>query len=415
MGAVMAERRRALPADFWRLWTASSVSAIGDGVRAAALPLLAAGLTRDPQTVALVGVAAGLPWLLLALPAGAMVDRWDRKRTMWTVDFGRAAVMGLLAVAVASGHVTIPLLLAVAFVLGSAETLFDSAPQASLPVVVPAAGLERANSRLYAGMVVGGAFAGPPLGGLLFAAAAAAPFGVDGASFLVAALLALRLRTNLAVPRSGLGPTRLGARIVEGLRWLWWHRELRAMCILVTVWNLVENGVFAILVLWALEVLRLPTAFYGVLLAGLAAGGVVGSLLADRLGRALGIGWAIAACVGGSVAAYAGLGLTGQSGVAFVLLALIGATAMVWNVLSVSFRQAIVPSRLQGRVNSVYRGASWGVIPVGAALGGFTADHLGLRAPFLLGAAVLTVAGAVSLPHLRTASLAGARAAAAEG
>jgi MFS family permease len=161
-------------------------------------------------------------------------------------------------------------------------------------------------------------------------------------------------------------------------------------------------------------VLRLPEATYGVLLAGLAVGGVVGSLLADRLGRSLGAGRAIGLSLWGSVLAYAGLGLTTNGIVGFVLLALIGAAAMVWNVLTASFRQAVVPGRLQGRINSVYRGAAWGVIPIGAALGGTVADQLGLRAPFLLAANVLAAAGAVGLPHLRTARLARARIATTE-
>jgi predicted MFS family arabinose efflux permease len=402
---------RRLPADFWRLWAAATVSGVGDGVRAAALPLLAAGLTRDPQLVSLVAAAAGLPWLLFALPAGALVDRWDRKRVLWGVDFGRAAVMGALAVVVVIGHASIPLLLVFAFLLGSAQTLFDSAAQAALPAVVPGPLLERANGRLYAGMMVAGGFAGPPLGGVLFAVAAAVPFGVDAVSFLAAALLALSLRTDLAVPATAGAPAqRLAGQIREGLQWLWRHPQLRAMCLLLTVWNLVENAVFAILVLWALEVLRLPQAAYGVLVAGLAAGGVLGSLLADRLGQALGAGLAIAASLWVSVLAYAGMGLTSHGTVGFALLALVGAAAMVWNVLTASFRQAVVPGRLQGRINSVYRGATWGVIPIGAALGGAAADHLGLRTPFLLGAALLAVAGAIGLPHLRSARLAQARA-----
>jgi hypothetical protein len=137
-----------LPADFWRLWSAATISGAGDGVRVVALPLLAAGLTRDPRAVSLVAVAAGLPWLLSALPAGALVDRWDRKRVLWSVDFARAAVMAGLVVGVALGHASIPLLLVVAFLLGSAQTLFDSAAQAALPVVVPRPDLERANGRL---------------------------------------------------------------------------------------------------------------------------------------------------------------------------------------------------------------------------------------------------------------------------
>jgi MFS family permease len=402
---------RRLPADFWRLWSAATISGVGDGVRLAALPLLAAGLTRDPQWVSLVAAAAGLPWLLFALPAGALVDRWDRKRVLWGVDFGRTAAMGGLAVVVGLGQASIPLLLVFAFLLGSGQTLFDSAAQAAMPAVVPGPLLERANGRLYAGMLVAGGFAGPPLGGVLFAAAAAVPFGVDAASFLAAALLALSLRADLAVPATAGAPVqRLAGQIREGLWWLWRHPQLRAMCLLLTVWNLVENAIFAILVLWALEVLRLPQAAYGVLVAGLAAGGVAGSLLADRIGRGLGAGRAIAVSLWASVVAYAGMGLASHGAIGFALLALVGAAAMVWNVLTASFRQAVVPGRLQGRINSVYRGATWGVIPIGAALGGATADHLGLRTPFLLGAALLAVAGAIGLPHLRTARLTQARA-----
>ncbi len=410
----MPNSRRRLPADFWRLWSAATISGIGNGVRLTALPLLAAGLTRDPQSVSLVAAAGGLPWLLLALPAGALVDRWDRKRVLWGADFARTAVVGLLALAVAGGLASVPLLGTAAFLLGSAETLFANAAQATVAVVVPRAHLEHANGRLYAGELVAGVFVGPPLGGVLFAVAAAVPFAVDAATFLVAALLAVSLRADLAVPATGTEQRqrRFRAQIAEGVRWLWRHRELRAMCLLLTLWNLVENAVFAILVLWALEVLRLPQAAYGVLLTGLAAGGVFGSLLADRLAKAAGAGASIACSLWVTVLAYAGLGLTTHGVVAFGLLGLVGAAAMVWNVLTAAFRQAVVPSRLQGRINSVYRGASWGVIPIGAALGGAAADHLGLRAPFLLAAGLLAVAGAVGLPHLRTGRLARARAAA---
>jgi MFS family permease len=142
---------------------------------------------------------------------------------LWGVDLGRAAVAGLLALAVAGGLATVPLLIVAAFLLGSGETLSDSAAQAALPGVVPAAHLERANGRLYAGIVVAGGFAGPPLGSVLFAAAAAVPFGFDSMTFLVAALLALGLRTDLTVPAAtepGMPAGRFRAQIAEGVRWL---------------------------------------------------------------------------------------------------------------------------------------------------------------------------------------------------
>jgi MFS family permease len=357
-----AQQRPSAPRRLVAAVGAATISAVGDGVRFAALPLPAAGLTRNPQLVSLVAAAEGLPWLLLSLPAGAPVDRWDRKRVLWGVDLGRAAVAGLLALAVAGGLATVPLLIVAAFLLGSGQTLSDSAAQAALPGVVPAAHLERASGRLYAGIVVAGGFAGPPLGSALFAAAAAVPFGFDSVTFLVAAL-ALGLRADLTVPAAtepGKPAGRFRAQIAEGLRWLWGHRELRAMCLLLTLWNLVENAIFAILVLWALELLRLPSAGHGVLLTGLAAGGVLGSMLADRLGRSFGTGRSVAAALWSTVLAYAGLGLTSRAAVAFVLLAVVGAAAMVWNV----------------------------------------------RAPFLLSAALLAVANAVGLPHLSTARLA---------
>jgi predicted MFS family arabinose efflux permease len=402
-----------LPADFWRLWSASTVSNLGDGVRMSALPLLAAGLTHDPRAVSLVVAAEGLPWLLFALPAGAMVDRWDRKRVLFAVNLARAAVLALLTAAVAADAVSIPLLLAMAFAVGSAETFADSAAQAALPAVVPAAQLERANGRLYAGMVVAGAFAGPPIGSALFVLAAAWPFGADAAICALAAVLLFGMRANLTVPAEERSRGRLLGQIGEGLRWLWRHQQLRVICLLLTLWNLVETALFAIVVLWALEVLRLPEASYGVLLTGLAVGGVAGSLLAERLSRKIGPARGMAASIAGTAVGYAGMGLTRHGVVAFFLLLLVGCAAFAWNVLSASFRQAVVPTRLQGRVNSAYRFATWGIVPVGAALGGLTADRFGLQAPFLGAAVLLGVAGIVAMPRLRTADLTRARSEAA--
>jgi hypothetical protein len=235
------------------------------------------------------------------------------------------------------------------------------------------------------------------LGGLLFVLAAAAPFGFDAATFLVAAVLVASLRADLSVA-AGEAPARRGLRveIAEGLGWLWRHPELRAMCVLLTLWNLLENALLAIVVLYALEVLRLPEASYGLLLAGLA----------------VGTGASLAAALWATVAAYTGMGLTSHGVVAFALLALAGAAAFVWNVLTVSFRQAVIPARLLGRVSSAFRFATWGVMAPGAALGGLAARLLGLRAPFLLSAGLLALVGVLTLPRLGNDRLAQARAAA---
>jgi MFS family permease len=400
----------AMAADFWRLWGASTISSLGDGVRFAAIPLLAARLTHDPGRVALVTAAQGAAWVVFGLPSGALADRWDRRRTMAACDGLRCVLALTLAIAVAAGRGSIPLLMVIGFLLAATETFFYSAAQAALTGVLTDADLERGNGRMLGAKVLGEGFVGPPAGAALFVVAAAAPFALDAVTFGLAALLALSIRTHLSSP--ALGRRSLTAEVGQGLRWLWQHAELRTIMILLTIWNLAESAVFAVLVLWSLETLHLPEAGYGVLIAFLAGGGVAGSLLADRLSKRLGEGRAMAATVIVTAATHTGLGLTRWPAVAYALMAVIGLAAFVWNVITASFRQSVVPLALQGRVSSVYRFGTWGVMSVGALLGGATASRWGLQAPFLVTAAALATAGTLTLPRLTNARLDAARAAA---
>lgn len=233
--------RSSLGARFWRIWVAAGVSTLGDGVREVALPLLAVTVTRDPALVAAVSVAGRLPWLLLSLVSGALVDRLDRRRVMGTVDVVRAGIVLSLALAVAVGLTSVALLCIIAFALGTGETLFDNAAQAIMPSVVRRDQLESANSRLYAAQVASFEFVGPPLGALLFATAAEVPFVVDGVSFAVAALV-LTMAGSYRPVRPAGPPARLRAEIVEGLRWLWNHRPLRTLGLMLGVWNLLTTG-----------------------------------------------------------------------------------------------------------------------------------------------------------------------------
>jgi predicted MFS family arabinose efflux permease len=337
---------------------------------------------------------------VFGLPSGALADRWDRRRTLWMCDAVRCVLAAVLAIAVATGFASIPLLVVTAFALVATETLFYSAGQSALPAVVAPADLPRANGRMYAATLLGHGFIGPPAGAFLFGLAASAPFGVDAVSFGLAALLAARLRTDLRPAPVDGPPSTLAADIGEGWRWLWRHTELRTLMLFLTVWNVVEAAMFAVLVLWSLETLGLPEAGYGLLIASLAVGGVVGSVLAERVGRWLGAGRAMAFSAAATVAVYAGLGLTSNWVVAIVLMSLLGLAAFVWNVLTAAFRQCVVPARIQGRVSSVYRFATWGAIAGGALLGGVTTDLLGQRAPFLMAALGLAGASVVCLPWL---------------
>jgi MFS family permease len=238
------------------------------------------------------------------------------------------------------------------------------------------------------------------------------PFALDSISFGVAALLVLSLRGSFRVPRAG-PPTRLGHEIREGLQWLWAHRLIRSLAIMLGIWNLVSTATGAILVLFALEVLHLHDVAYGLLFTAWAAGGLVGSFVATRIIGRLGHARALLGTVVVGAATSAGIGLGSSPWLVGALLAVEGVAIVVWNVITVSARQALVPPALFGRVNSVYRFVGWGVMPVGAALGGVLAKTIGLRAPYLLAAAVLVVmavlARRVIAPRSFDAVLAAAR------
>lgn len=396
-----------LAADFWRLWAASVVSRLGSGIASAATPLLAATLTRDPRQIALVTVFAGLPWLLFALHTGALADRWHRRRVMWGCDLVSAGVYSVLAVAVLAGQAALWTLCAVAFAAATVSTLFDSASQAALPSIVPRSLLARANSRLYVGTVMAGLFAGPPLGSWLFSAVDGLPFALNAVSFVGSAALVFSIRTRFNA--AARGRTSLRHDVGEGIRWLWAHRQLRAIVVLLTLWNLTENATVSVLVLYALEDLGLNASAYGLLLTGVAVGGIIGATAAPRLERRVGTGVVIAATVIATVAADVGLALTRRPAVAVGLLGVVGAAAFAFNVVSVSYRQAAVPEGLQGRISSAYRFATWGINPVGAVLGGVMAQGAGIAAVFWFAAAVLALTGLVALPAITNRSLAAGR------
>ena len=403
--------RRPLGSDYRRLWTAAGVSTLGDGVRLAALPLLAASITRDPGAVAAVTLAGGLPWLLFSLVSGAVVDRVDHRQVMWMVDSGRAVVMFGLATAVVFDATSIPLLVVVAFLLGTGETLFDNAAQSFMPSVAPRERLEEANSRLYAVQISSQEFVGPPVGSLLFAAAMAAPFFLDAGSFVAAAALVLGIRGGGRSRRPETGTqTRLATEIGEGLRWLWQHRLLRTLALMLGAWNLLTTASGAVFVLFATEDLHVSTAGFGLLFSAGAVGSILGSVLATRIIRGVGAGAALLTAVAVSGLAYFVVALTSNAYLVGAMGAIGGFLAIVWNVITVSLRQAIIPDELLGRVNSVYRFLGWGMMPIGAALGGVVASAFGLRSTYWIGGAILLAMALVTFRIVNNRAIADARA-----
>ena len=397
-----------LSRDYWRLWWANAISSTGDGAFVAALPLLAVTITRDPRLVSVVTAATYLPWLLLSLPAGAVVDRYDRATLMWRAQAVQAAVVTIIAVLVVAHQASIEVLAAGGLLLGSAEVIFSNAAQSILPALVPPELLPKANGSQQVSLTVGESFLGPPAGSLLFAAAAALPFGLDAVSFAGSAALLARLpRTGHAAENAENAENakrpRIRTQIAEGLRWLARHRLLRVVAVLLGIYNFANQMGQAVLVLLATQTLHVSTRGYGLLLAASAVGSVIGGLVNPILTRRIGMLPSLVLPALVDAAAFVGIGLAPGPLVVAALLAVQGFSVAMWNVVTVSLRQRVVPGHLLGRVNSVYRMLGWGLMPIGALAGGFVAHAAGLRAPYIVAGLLCGLSALVALPILLVA------------
>lgn len=385
-------------AGFRRLWTSSGLSNLADGTFKVALPLVAVHTTREPTLIAGLVFALTLPWLVFALPAGALTDRFDRRRTMLWANAARAALVAVLAVAVASGWASIWLLYAVAFAAGIAETLYDTSAQSLLPQLVDRDRLPRANSRLFAVELTAHEFVGPPVAGLLVAAGAVAAFTAPAALWLVALAVLWSVRGTFKVHREHR--TTLRADIAEGLRFLLRHRLLRGLAVVVGLFNVANTASGAVLVLYAVgpgSAMGLTGQVFGLLLTAPAVGSLVGSLAAERVIAALGRGRSLAAGFVAGTLMVAAPAVTTDPYVVAAAFAVAGCGIAVLNVVAVSLRQHVTPDRLLGRVNSAYRLVAWGTMPLGAAIGGGLAQAFGLRAVFVIRTGV-SLAALVGLP-----------------
>ncbi len=374
---------------FNRLFAASTLSNLGDGVVITAFPLLAASISSSPQAVAGMTAAATLPWLLFGLPAGVIVDRVNRVRLMWIVDLGRAIAVGGLGLLILDGNATLAALYAVVFVLGVAETLFDSAAMAVVPGVVEGESLEKANGRLFAGQLTANQFVGPPLGALLFGLATSLPPLVDSVTFLMSAVLLTGVRVKRSV--EVVERRSLGVELREGLAWVWHIRNIRTLAIGAAVINLAHTGAMAVLVLFATVVLGLPELGYGALFVLAAIGALAGSLTASRVAARFGRRPTVLGSVAVMAVSLVLIGVTRSVVVAGLGMLAMSLGAEYWNVVAVSYRQNATPDRLLGRVMSAYRFIAYGSFPLGALLGGFLAATFGLPATFTVGGILIAL------------------------
>lgn len=380
---------------FARLWAAAGASTLADGVLLIALPLLAADLTRDPLQVSVVASIGWLPWLVIGPLAGALVDRWDRKRILAYSAAVRVAGVSGLAAATVLDRSSVALLLIVGFCLGCGRALFDSSSQAIIPDLVGRAprALQLANSRLVGTQMVNELFAGGPIGGLLYAVAVALPF-VCGAVLYAASCVmsALIPRPNRIVPATDPGTaTTVRTEIVEGMRYLAGHRLLLTLAVTAAMVNLAFMAGEAILVIFAKERLGLGSVGFGLLTIPPAIGGLLASMFATRLTQRFGPGTTLIGTLVALAIAQFCLGLATSPWLAGAALAVSGAGAALYNILAQSLRQSTVPNRLLGRVIATSRLIGLGAIPLGGVVGGVLAHQVGLSSPFLVGAAALAL------------------------
>lgn len=363
------------------LIASSWVSNVGDGIALAAGPLLVASLTSDARLVALGATLQWLPPLLFGLLAGALADRWDRRRIVLVVNVARAVVLATLAVAVAGGHATVGLVLGLLFLLGTAEVFADNAAQTFLPMLVARDDLAVANARLQTGFITLNQLAGPPVGAALFAAGAAWPAAgqaliVSAAAVLVARIVLPPHRPDPAVRQH------LGRDIVEGVRWVRHHAAVRTLVLTIFTFNITFGAAWSVLVLYATQRLGLGSVGFGLLTTVSAVGGLAGTAAYGWITRRVSLGNLMRIGLVVETLTHLGLALTRQPAVALAIFFVFGAHAFVWGTTSVTVRQRAVPRALQGRVGAVNMVGVFGGLVLGSGLGGVLAEQYGVTAPF---------------------------------
>ena len=380
-----------LGASYWKLWSATTVSNLGDGIVSIAYPWLASAVTRSPLLIALSAVVSRLPWLIFTLHAGVITDRFNRKRIIVAMD----SVRGLLTIAVGffvylerdslpslneltsltdleTNYTLYSVILITAFLFGLAEVLRDNSAQTLMPAVVEDKDLEKANGRMWSAESLTNSFIGPPLGSFIIAIAIFLPFFVDAVTFFIAAALIASMKPTVKsfAPEAKSEPINFKAEIKEGFSWLWSHTLLRPMAIILGLINGIAALTGAVFILFAQEVLDTTVFIFAVLGTAAAVGGILGGLLGPKVSEKIGSGRSLALALFAMPLCTLLIGFTSQWQVVWLLVAVSTFTGVLWNVVTVSLRQSLIPSNLLGRVNSVYRFFAWGTIPIGTLLGG---------------------------------------------
>ncbi len=376
--------------NFWVLWSATAASNLADGIFKLALPLLATSLTDSPALIAGVAFAVRLPWLLFALLAGVLADRFDRRVMMINANAIRVIALLIMVLISLMGGMTLPVIYLVALLLGIAETLADTAGSSILPSMVDAEGLEQANARLVGVTTLTNEFIGPPLGGALAAMSFALAFATSSGLYLAAAIAIIFISGSYRPQRTSGTEQRLLAEMAAGLRYVWENRLLRALVIIVAVMNVGWSAWMSIMVLYVVDPGPggLSEVGYGVMLTSIGIGGLLGTVIAVPFVKRFGRKWAIAADIGGTFVMLAIPALTANAWMIGAAAVIGGLGGAMWSIVVASIRQQIIPDSMLGKSSGVFRLFGYGALPVGSALAGLIAELFGIPAVFALCAAL---------------------------
>ncbi|NDE71124.1 MAG: MFS transporter [Actinobacteria bacterium] len=417
---------------YWRLWSAHTISNLGDGISSIAYPWLASAVTRSPILIALIAVLSRLPWLIFTLVAGALTDRFDRKKIIVAMDLFRGVLTLAVARAVWHQQNSLPdlnqvatstqlqtnvglyvIIALTALLFGFAEVLRDNSAQTLLPSVVDDDNLQKANGRLWSSEYLMNSLIGPPLGSFIIGVAVFLPFFFDAATFFFSAGLIATLTLKVSAKPSEKTTTSMRDEIKEGFNWLWSHKLFRPMAITLGALNFVNGISTSTFILFSQEILKTSVFVFAILGTAGAIGGTIGGILGPKLVEKVGSGRALLLTFIVGPIANLLIGFTSTWQVVWLLTAFWIFFSVVWNVVTVSLRQSVVPANLLGRVNSVYRFFGWGSIPIGSFVGGlivslsshFLGRESSLRIPYFVAAILSTFIFIFAAPRLTTAKI----------
>lgn len=399
-----------LGSPFNRLWSASIFSNLADGLAMTAFPLLAISLTKDPVLISITGALVMLPWLLFAVPIGAIVDSVNRKYIVAGANAMRSLIAAVLSITIIFEVINIYWLFVIIFVVGICEVFADTASQTVLPAVVEKEKLEVANSRMEMTHTIIQGFVGAPIGGLIYVVAISAPFIANSVGFFFAAVISLTIPLHFVKAERESGKTGFPALREDmkiGISFLWGHKELRRLVLTTSAIGIGFSFATSTQILFAVDLMKLDPKFFGLVMSAMAGFSLIGAFFAPKSAKKYGRGRVLRFAMITSTAVTFATAFSPNLWF-YLTFALIGAFSIVhWNIVLMATYQRLIPQEIYGRVHGARRTLVWGSMPIASLLGGFVAK-LNLRLPFVIGGAVALLLALLSSRFIKSVGDSGA-------